>query len=270
MIRKVRNILHLITKTNLIKTIYFNFKMFPPKTALKFPFVIYHQVKLSSLSGKLILNFTPNFKSITFGLNTDGFGNSSGKALIKISGTLIFNGPVIFSVDNTLEVIKNATLEIGSLSAFGNSVKIRCWDKMLIGQSCRLASEVQVFDTNFHHIKDISTGEVKKSSTPIKIGAYNWIGNRSTIMKGTITPDWCIVTSNSLLNKEYTTIPENSIIGGMPAKFIKTGVYRVFNFKEDNEIFEYFVKNPEAKNYFASKEKKELTCSNSEIFPLFG
>ena len=40
-------------------------------------------------------------------------------------------------------------------------------------------------------------------------------------MKGTKTPDYTIVASNSLCNKDYTKeITSESIIGGTPAKLI--------------------------------------------------
>lgn len=265
---KLRRIAHLVIRTNFIKTLEFNFKMLPFKDAVKIPVVIYGKVKFSDLSGKLLFNTPKKYRTVCIGLNTDGFSYSYG-TLIKISGTIIFNGPAIFSVNNTIEVVKNGLLEIGECCAFGNSIKIRCWNRIFIGKLTRFASEAQIFDTNFHHIKNTTTGEVFKANGEVKIGAYNWIGNRSTIMKGTITPDWCIVSSNSLLNKDYSDIGVDSIIGGSPAKFIKKGLIRIFNFKEDQEIFKYFYENPSISIYYGSTIRKELNVKVEEIFPGF-
>jgi acetyltransferase-like isoleucine patch superfamily enzyme len=69
---------------------------------------------------------------------------------------------------------------------------------------------------------------------PIKIGNQNWIGNRSNIMKGTETPDNCIIAANSMCNTKYD-IPSYSLIAGSPAKLKKTGIYRVLD-KEEQEI----------------------------------
>jgi acetyltransferase-like isoleucine patch superfamily enzyme len=66
---------------------------------------------------------------------------------------------------------------------------------------------------------------------PIKIGAHNWIGNRSNIMKGTITPDYCIVASGSLCNKKIDA-PSYSLIAGVPARLIKSNIYRVLDDEE--------------------------------------
>jgi acetyltransferase-like isoleucine patch superfamily enzyme len=60
-------------------------------------------------------------------------------------------------------------------------------------------------------------------------------------MKGTITPDFLIVGSNSLLNKDYTkTIEPYSIIGGAPAKFIKKGYERIFDLNIEQKYNECF------------------------------
>jgi acetyltransferase-like isoleucine patch superfamily enzyme len=64
----------------------------------------------------------------------------------------------------------------------------------------------------------------------VKIGAYNWIANRCTIQKGTVTPDDLVIASGSLLNKDYTVaIPPYSMIGGRPAKLLRENLARVWN-----------------------------------------
>ena len=55
-------------------------------------------------------------------------------------------------------------------------------------------------------------------------------------MQGTKTPDFFIAASNTLCNKDYTTIiPEYSLVGGSPAKLLKTGLCRVLD-REEKEI----------------------------------
>jgi acetyltransferase-like isoleucine patch superfamily enzyme len=72
--------------------------------------------------------------------------------------------------------------------------------------------------------------------SPIVIGNNVWIGNRTTVTPGTIIPNYCIVSSNSLCNKDYSYIPPDSIIGGIPAKLLKTGYRRIFSYEEQGEI----------------------------------
>lgn len=61
------------------------------------------------------------------------------------------------------------------------------------------------------------------------IGNYCWIGNRCTISPGTILPDYTTVTSNSVVNKDFSSLPAYPTIGGVPAKFIREGWTRVWD-----------------------------------------
>ena len=84
---------------------------------------------------------------------------------------------------------------------------------------------------NSHYIVDACTEKVKQISNSIDIGDYCWICNRTTIMPGTKIPNRTIVVSNSLLSKDYTSMyhEDGIMLGGCPAKFIKKGVYRIYN-----------------------------------------
>lgn len=66
-------------------------------------------------------------------------------------------------------------------------------------------------------------------SKPISIGNFSWIGNRTTIGPGSILPDYTIVASNSLVNKDFSILNPYSTIGGIPAKFIREGWTRVWD-----------------------------------------
>ena len=95
-------------------------------------------------------------------------------------------------------------------------------------------------DTNFHYVKDISTGKVNKRTAPIVLGANNWIGNRSSVMKGTHTNNYFILASNSMVNRDYTqTVPPFSLMVGSPAKLLRGNVCRVLD-KEEREISKLF------------------------------
>jgi len=75
---------------------------------------------------------------------------------------------------------------------------------------------------------------------PIIIGDNCWICNTSSISAGAIIPDNTIVTSNSLVNKDFSAIEKNSIIGGIPAKLIKTGSILINNKKIVSRLNTYF------------------------------
>ncbi|MFA6567043.1 MAG: acyltransferase [Victivallales bacterium] len=55
----------------------------------------------------------------------------------------------------------------------------------------------------------------------VKIGARSVIGARATIRAGVSIGSRCTVGANSFVNKD---VPDNTVVGGIPAKTIKTAV----------------------------------------------
>lgn len=56
-------------------------------------------------------------------------------------------------------------------------------------------------------------------TAPIVIGNDVYIGVRSIIMPGVKVGNNCIIAAGSVVTKD---VPDNSVVGGIPAKFIKT------------------------------------------------
>ncbi|MDQ5929436.1 MAG: hypothetical protein QG594_1215, partial [Bacteroidota bacterium] len=135
-------------------------------------------------------------------------------------------GSVHFGKDYLVFIGFNSYCEIGDMFAFGSRGKLLCYEKIVFGEYVRVGFESQIIDSNFHPIIDLKTREIAPLTTPIHIGSYNWVGNRSSIMQKTITPDYCMIASNSLCNKDYSKHGNNILIGGIPAKIIRTGISR--------------------------------------------
>lgn len=233
---------------NLVKTIYINFKTQKFTDAIKFPIYIYGRLKICRISGKITIEAPIERGMIKLGYNSDNFSASKGSALIEISGELIFEGKANFSVDCTIGVI--GVCRIGSCVFLGNNAKLRCWNSITLGRGSRLVVDTQIFDSNFHFVRNIATGKILPRSGTIEIGEFCWVGNRTTIMKGTKLPPYSIVAGNSLLNKDYTLdAPVAPTLAGMPAKIITSGNVRVFALNAESEIACYFEQNPESQFY---------------------
>lgn len=56
-------------------------------------------------------------------------------------------------------------------------------------------------------MENIENKQILEKDTPIKIGSYNWFGNRVNIMKGTQTPDHCIMLLTAYATKTIQAIP---------------------------------------------------------------
>lgn len=93
--------------------------------------------------------------------------------------------------------------------------KVHCTESISIGDNCYIGENFIIRDSDGHNVNN------KKKSNPIIIGDNCWIGMRVTILPGTTIGNNSIVAAGSLVNK---TFPDNVLIGGVPAKILKSNV----------------------------------------------
>lgn len=222
LINKIRRAL----RTSWIKTLYLNFLTLPFAQAIRLPIIVSRYTYFYSLSGKIILTAPARFGMIRMGfLGEDVVVPKNAQSLLQIEGDLLLGDNVRIGCGVIIRVESNATLIFGRDVRVGAKSRIIAYDSITVGDNTGISWECQIIDSNMHDICDVSTGALYPMSKKIIIGANNWIGTRTSIMKGCITPDYTIIGSSSICNKKYE-IPKYSIIAGNPAKFIKTGVKR--------------------------------------------
>ncbi|MBP3357024.1 MAG: hypothetical protein J6K95_07695 [Rikenellaceae bacterium] len=245
-VRKWRNFVTTHKGVNWNKTLYLNFKTQRFADAVKLPILVYGKLKIPNLSGKIVIEGPVYHGKIKLGFNSEYFSASRGSAILMVSGQLIFHGRFRSSVDCMIDAA--GVLEFDDLCFVGNAVKVSCKNHISLGRASRLGVESQVFDSNFHYVRDVETGVVRKKSAPIVIGRFCWIGNRATLMKGTRLPDYSIVAGNSMCNKDYTVdAPAYPCFAGSPAKAVgKGGGLRIFDIEEEARIDAFFAANPQA------------------------
>lgn len=220
---------------NWIKTIYFNYKMFPYKTGRKLPVYFFGKVKFSNLSGKILIKAPIETAMIGFGQNFEFPSTSKGTAELFLAGTWVFKGRAQIGKDFAIKIEEGAECEIGYMAFLGSQVKIVCTERITIGEWTGIGYESQVMDTNSHVYKNIVTGETYPMQAPIEIGGHNAISNRVTILMKTKTPDNCIIASNTLCNKNYKNFGENILIGGIPAKLLAENFNR--DWENEKKLF---------------------------------
>lgn len=141
-----------------------------------------------------------SIKGITFGRNV-----SIGK------GTIINCTGVISN--------KGVGLEVGNHTGIGAQSFIGCQGGIKIGSDVIIGPGLKMFSEN-HNFQSYEVpirlqGEDRQG---IVIGNNCWFGAGVTVLDGVSVGDGCVVAAGSLLNK---SIPSNSIVAGVPAKFIK-------------------------------------------------
>lgn len=231
---------------NILMTLYINLKMLPFRQAVRLPVSVYGWPRLYSLYG----NFSCEkcyFGMVQLNKSVTGSPGACGGPLeLNLWGEVKFRGKCEICSGSKITVGNNAVLDMGEGSRILHQCNIAAYCGITVGAQSWIVHRCQLVDTNFHFIADFSKGHVNNIARPIKIGEYCWICNSSTITGGAIIPDKTIVASNSLVGKDFSDIPSESIVGGVPARLISTGYRKIDNTKWEGEIKKYFATHKDA------------------------
>lgn len=219
---------------NWYQTFKINFKAFRFKDAVLLPIIVYNGFVITEFKGKIKLNTEVKFGLIGFGQPYEIFKRKRNCGEAIINGLLEINGKVQFGLDTKLFIKKNAVLKLGHINSFASRCEIICFKNISIGNWVQFGNDCLIADTNFHELKDLSIQTKLPMNKDIIIGSYNFIGARSTIKGNAKTPDNCLVGTNSLLNKDYSSFGENIILGGIPAKLVKENIVRDWQSEKEN------------------------------------
>lgn len=241
-------------KLNIIKTLYFNFKLLKLKDAIKLPFLFFGNVKLGKLSGNVLFTVPVETGIFRWGVDYEGFAPSNmpssfslGKhAILEIRGRSDVACGVVFRISGHLILSKG--------SFIGSKSIVVCDKKISIGICSRIAFGSVLMDTNHHFV--IYNNQVTPREKAITIGDYCWIGNNSTIGKGCVLPNNTIIAAKSFISKDYTELGENCLLAGCPAKVKQNGIRRLYNIEIEENIQEYFNAHKDVKFYYLSEEEK--------------
>ena len=115
------------------------------------------------------------------------------------------------------------SIEIGNNCSIGEYNHISAINKITIGDGLLTGRFVIITDNNHGELSldeaDCPPGKRRlKSKGGISIGNNVWIGDKATILGGIQIGDNAIIAANSVVNK---SVPNNCVVGGVPAKVIK-------------------------------------------------
>lgn len=228
---------------NLPKTLYFNFRVFGIKDALKLPVFLFGNIHLEGLHRGCVelQQIKTGGVRIGGGWFTElcGFSNRY-KSFLRLKGKLVLGGDIILHQGVVLSITKDATVRIGNDVRFNERAVIHSKYGITIGDKCRFGWNVQILDTGFHYM--VNKGKLAYRHAPVIFEHNVWVANSVSIMKGTYLPAYTVVASNSLVNKNFSEIGEHCLIGGIPAKYITSGVERLLH---EDLVIDKFFKSPE-------------------------
>ena len=109
-------------------------------------------------------------------------------------------------------------LEIGENCWIGKNFKVNGNGKVKIENNCDIAPEV-TFNTGGHRIGTSDRRAGEGVCYEQSVGSGTWIGARSTIINDVHIGNSCVIAACACVAKD---VPDNSLVGGVPAKIIKT------------------------------------------------
>ena len=246
---------------NPLMTLYVNFRSFPFSQACKLPVFVYGWPRIYSLYGSMECVEICKPGMIVLNQTRTAMPNHPGiSTAINNWGKIYFHGKCKIYTFNKINVLKNGILDLGEDVKIMAMVNITVFKSVHIGSHSRVVHRCQVMDSNFHYIADFNKLQVKKIYKPVFIGDYCWICNSSTIAAGAKIPNKTIVASNSLVNKDMSKVPEESIIGGIPAKLVSTGYRKIESEKLIKEVTRYFKANPELSSFSLPEAVNHNCC----------
>lgn len=93
--------------------------------------------------------------------------------------------------------------------------------EIMIGEDCMTSYDVIIRNHDSHEVISNETGEIVNAPRSIKIGNHVWLGQKTTVLKGSEIGDNSIVAFGAVVTKGS---PSNSIIAGNPGKVVKQNV----------------------------------------------
>lgn len=128
---------------------------------------------------------------------------------------LIVNGAFSFMYGADVILFENAELILGNNSFINSYCKVRCGNKIAIGDDCAISHDFTIMDSNFHELN----GE--RYSKPTIIKNHVWVGTRVTILPGVTVGEGAVIAAGAVVTQD---VPDHCLVGGVPAKILKENV----------------------------------------------
>jgi maltose O-acetyltransferase len=110
-------------------------------------------------------------------------------------------------------------IRVGSNNYFNRNVMVDACGYVEIGDNNMIGPDVYITDSNHSIGPGISPKESPMQAGRIRIGNNCWLGAKVVLLKDVELGDGCVVAAGSVVTRSF---PSNSVIGGIPARLIRT------------------------------------------------
>jgi len=169
--------------------------------------------RLNLLKNRIVFTNFPVFNQITL---------CEGKGIVKIGKGCAFGYKLGgFHRHGSIELqsrYSQSRIKIGNNISTNNNIMICAVNYIEIGDDTLIGQNVTIMDHEAHGINPLKRRELGEIGKVI-IGTNVWIGNNVTVLKNAEIGDNTIIATGAVVSGKF---PENVIIGGVPAKIIKS------------------------------------------------
>lgn len=165
----------------------------------------------------LYVKLRSNIKS-----NSIVFIQKKVRLIVDDGGEINFGKNVLIKEEGIVYAKKNAKITFGDNTSTGHHTEISANNKIVIGENVIMGAYTYITDSN-HGYKNLEV-PIRKNPMEVEetiVGSNVWLGRNVMLLKGSHIGDNSIVAAGSVVTKK---IPDNMIVGGVPAKILK-GIY---------------------------------------------
>ena len=144
--------------------------------------------------------------------------NRGSQILISGKGTIVVGEQTALKYNSCLSV-NEGQLQIGDNVHIGHNSIIVAREHISIGDDTLIAEHVTIRDQDHKVEAGKVTAKNGFVTAPIIIGKNVWIGAKAVILKGVTIGDNAVIAAGAVVTQN---VPSNMIVGGVPAKIIKS------------------------------------------------
>ena len=225
------------------RTLCVNLRLFPLKTALKFPVLCGARCDIAGLRrGCVELTEPPRFGAVVWGITpTPRFSVRGLWTFIRFSrGGRLTCGPG-FILRSGASLIVTGEMTCGKDVLINQRAMVSCQKRIALGDHVRIGWDAQVLDSDCHIVYNETTRKAAVPYKPVTIGRNVWIASRVNIGKGAFIPDYSIVGRGSFVNKDFSSVTtRGNVFVGSPATLRATGFYRLLDIDLERRVSKEF------------------------------
>lgn len=140
-----------------------------------------------------------------------------GRGRIVLGDDVLVDGKCSFNF--AVRFAEAPTLTVGSHTAIGHNCMFTVGRAITIGEHCRIAANVTMFDSSGHPsdpaAREAGAPPDPESVKPITIGRNVWIGSGAVIFPGVTVGDNSVIGTRAVV---LASVPANSVVMGNPAR----------------------------------------------------